>query len=145
MTEPGAPLRFYDAGRASQTGVARTIALYDQVVAQLAEAKAKWEASVLDGAFHAIQQAALTVGVLCASLDHEKGREVSETLRRYYTALSFQILAVPRQDDPVARIESLFRQIRIMREAWVQVSATLPKPRTPTAKASHGTNRVNLA
>ena len=145
MNEQKAPLNVYQSGRAALTGVAKTIVLYDQVIAQLAEARSKWEASVFDGAFNALQQAAITVGVLSASLDYERGREVSETLRRYYTALSFQILAVPRQADPVARIDSLFRQIRVMREAWVQVSAAPPEPRTATTKANHGTNRVNLA
>jgi len=118
-----AALAAYQISSRGATGVARTIMLYDQITARLVEAKAKWESSVFDGAFAAIKEAAGIVAVLSASLDDSRGEQVCKTLRRFYISLSFQVLAVPRQSDPAARLDSLLRQVQVVRDAWVQVLA----------------------
>lgn len=118
-----AVLAAYQTSSRGATGIARTIMLYDQITVRLVEAKAKWESSVFDGAFAAIKEAAGIVAELSASLDDSKGEQVCKTLRRFYVSLSFQVLAVPRQSDPAARLDSLLRQVQVVRDAWVQVLA----------------------
>jgi len=138
----------YHSSSQGATGIARTILLYDQVTARLVDSRGKWEAGVFDGAFQAVKEAAAIVAMLSATLDESRGDRLCKTLRRYYTGLSFQILAVPRQKDPLARIDSLLGQVKEVRDAWAQVLAgggqagTVPEqqPVTRTQKDAIGTS-----
>ena len=135
----------YNGSNSRLTGVAKTIALYDEAICHLAEARDKWHASAFEAAFHAVQRAAAIVAVLSASLDDRKGKPLGETLRRYYTGLSFQIAAAPRQRDPVAHMDSLLRQIRTVRDAWAQVLSRQLDGPVDIARMEHGTNSGKLA
>ena len=135
----------YRISAGSATGVTRTIMLYDKVSMLLADARSKWQASIFDGAFAAMKEAAAVLAELSATLDESKGRAVCEALRRYYTSLAFQVLALPRQPDPAARIDSLLRQIAVVREAWAEVMAQQPhRPQQPSG-STHDSVSLGLA
>jgi len=123
----------YRSSSQAATGAARTIMLYDQVAARLVDARGKWEAEVFDGAFEAVREAAGIVGMLSATLDDNRCERLCKTLRQFYTGLAFQILAVPRQENPLVRIDSLLRQVKEVRDAWAQVLAEAAAERPPVA------------
>ena len=119
----------YRSSGEGATGIARTIMLYDQMAARLVDARGKWEAQVFDAAFESVRQAAAIVATLSATLDDRASARLGNSLRCYYRGLSFQILGVPRQKDPLARIDSLLRQVKEVRDAWAQVLAQqTPRP-----------------
>lgn len=140
-----AALAAYQTSSRGATGIARTILLYDQVAARLIDARGKWESQVFDGAFEAVREAAGIVGMLSATLDDGRCERLRKTLRHFYTGLSFQILAVPRQKNPLTRIDSLLRQVKEVRDAWAQVLAEAATERSPVAGTQKDVAGAGLA
>ena len=138
-------LRAYQSSRAPLTGVAAAIELYDQAIGRLTEARRQWSGTDFDDAFESLRRTAMIFETLAANLDHQRGKQVSATLLRYYNGLSFQILAVPRQTDPLARIDSVIRQIAVVRDAWAEVLAQTSGAQSGTIGTAHGANGIDVA
>ena len=138
-------LRAYQSSRVPLTGVAAAIELYDQATQRLTDARGQWADAAFDGAFESLRRAAMIFETLSANLDHQRGKQVSATLLRYYTGLSFQTLAVPRQRDPLARLDSLIRQVAVVRDAWAEVLAQTQGAQSGTIGTAHGATGIDAA
>ena len=138
-------LRAYQSARVPLTGVAAAIELYDQAIGRLTDARGQWADAALDGAFESLRRAAMIFETLSANLDHQRGKQVSANLLRYYTGLSFQTLAVPRQRDPLARLDSLIRQVAVVRDAWAEVLTQTQGVQSGTIGTAHGATGIDAA
>ncbi len=138
-------LRAYQSSRAPLTGVAAAIELYDQAIGGLTEARRQWAGAAFDEAFEALRRTAMIFEMLSANLDHRRGRQVSATLLRYYNGLSFQTLAVPRQKDPLVRIDSLIGQVEVVRDAWTEVLAQTSGVQSKTTGTAYDAHGVDVA
>lgn len=59
---------------------------------------------------------------LNGSLDRSRSWPLIARLERFYLTTSFQVLAIPRQRDPLAAGTRLAARLRGMRDAWARVA-----------------------
>lgn len=124
----GVAARAYRSAHAGSSVLDVVIAVYDAIVVDLLQAQEARAAGRFDAEFRLLQDASrLTLG-LHAALDPRQDAALKASLQRFYLTMNFQILAVPRRNDPAAAVARLLRQIRAMRDAWRKVSAHLPTP-----------------
>ncbi|TVR60080.1 MAG: flagellar export chaperone FliS [Spirochaetaceae bacterium] len=120
------PVHAYKEARVRTASQGRIIVmLYDEAIRQIDAASTALEAQTrqLDVVHNAIVKAQDVVTELMASLDFEKGGEISANLFRLYLFFREQLMDANVKKDPAPMV-AVRELLAELRDAWEQIAAT---------------------
>jgi flagellar secretion chaperone FliS len=104
------------------TPLERIVMLYDGALRFTAQAREAMDRSDIPTRRDALSKAIAIVGELQATLDMERGAEISASLDRLYDYVQMRLLDATIRKDPRA-IDDARRVLETLREAWQTIAA----------------------
>lgn len=109
------------------------VLLYDQLLRDIRRALDALGRNDVQARCQELDHALVVLGQLQHTLNLENGGEVAETLDDFYSLVRSNLLMAATQQSP-SLLESQYRQILAVREAWLQVE----RQQAPAAKPAEG-------
>jgi flagellar protein FliS len=100
----------------------QVVMLYDGCLTAMQKAKSAIEGKDVEARYNNLDKAAQIVSGLQASLDYEKGGDVSKILDEYYDSIYYRIMSL-HMNQELAVCDSVLNEIKVMRNAWAEIEA----------------------
>src|SRR5580765_588653 len=109
------------------TPLERVVMLYDGALRYAAQAREAMDRNDIATRRDALSKAIAIVGELQATLDMDRGAEISASLDRLYDYVQMRMLDATMHKDPSA-IDDARRVLETLREAWQTIAAVNASP-----------------
>lgn len=111
------------AYKAAQYNVRKTrqvVMLYDGAIRFIKKAIQSIQEKDIQERYNNLEKAGKIIMGLQASLDFDKGGDISKILDQYYHSIDMRLILAQRTND-IAALEQVNKEIEMMRDAWDEV------------------------
>lgn len=108
------------AAAESMSKTRQIVMLYDAIIKNIGQAKEAIIAKEYEKRFNATQKASNIIIGLHSALDFDKGGEISETLRNFYTNIDLRIVKLNQTND-LEECDAIIDELKKMRATWDEI------------------------
>ncbi len=117
-------IKAYRSANHTLDNFTKLLMLYDTAISSIQQAKDAIAENNIEKRYNKLERAFLIVTGLRDILDMEKGADVAETLREWYTGLGVRILSINDKND-LSVADLCMKHLKEMRDAFVEAKKSI--------------------
>ena len=144
----------HTAYKHASTNITKTrqlVMAYDGILSMVLRARQAIQENKPEDRYNAIQRASVVIMSLQTALDHTNGGEIAKLLDNFYFSIDLRLMR-QHTDQDIEKLDRIIAEIRMMREAWVDVDNQMTNAKSkgtpeiaPTAPSAETINSISVS